>query len=52
MLIEPCKAKKALVGTVERLQGKLIAVSVLALVVYTALSSYHYIIYSLLGGEG
>lgn len=52
MLIEPCKTKKALVVTVTRLQRKLVALSVLALVVYTALSSYHYIVYSLMGGEG
>lgn len=51
MLIEPCKAKGGLAATVTVLQRKLVAVSVLALGVYTALSSYHYIVYILIGGE-
>lgn len=51
MVIEPCKAKAALAETVARLQRKLIAVSVLTLVLYALLSSGHYLLYLLLGGE-
>lgn len=52
MLIEACKAKRALAVTVANLQRKLVALSVATLLIYAALSSYHYIIYVLLGGEG
>ncbi len=52
MLIQPCQAKAVLAGTVAKLQRKLIVVSVAALAVYAVLSSYHYIVYTVMGGEG
>ncbi len=52
MLVQTCRAKAGLAITVVNLQKKCMAVSVVALLVYGALSSYHYIIYSLMGGEG
>ncbi len=52
MLIQPCQAKASLSATVANLQQKLVAVSVAALAVHIALSSYHYILYMVMGGEG
>ncbi len=52
MLIEPCKRKKAIGVTVANVQKKMVFISLVALVLYLATSSYHYLLYMLLGGEG
>lgn len=52
MLMQPCQAKAGLAVTVAKLQRKLIVVSMAALAFYAILSSYHYIVYVVMGGEG
>ncbi len=52
MLIQVCRKKAALAATVSRLQSRMVALSVATLLLYAALSSYHYIAYFLIGGEG
>jgi hypothetical protein len=51
MLIEPCTAKATLAAAVAGLQRKMMAVSLSALGLYVLLSSWHYLLYMLLGGE-
>ncbi|MEN8256745.1 MAG: hypothetical protein ABFS09_02680 [Thermodesulfobacteriota bacterium] len=52
MLLEPCKRKSSIASTVATMQKKLVVVSLASLAFYVTLSSYHYLAYTLLGGEG
>lgn len=52
MLIAALKGHGELRTTVEQLQRKMVVVSFSLLVLFTLLSSYHYLAYILLGGEG
>jgi len=51
LLVEPFKNRDGLAGTVSRFQENAIRISLLLLILLTAISSYHYVLYMISGGE-
>ena len=52
IVVEPLRNLEGLQDAVSRFQHSAVVISLLLLVLFTVLSSYHYIRYMLLGGEG
>jgi len=51
ILVEPFKKKNKLAGSVQKYQNTAITISLLLLLLLTVISSYHYLLYRISGGE-